>query len=289
MQILVTGAYGQLGNELNILQGNYPEWKFMFTDVDSLDITNETVVQKYFAENNIDFVINCAAYTAVDKAESDEETAAKVNALAPKLLGFYSKLSGAKLIHVSTDYVFAGDANQPYSEDYDVNPQGVYGQTKLDGEQNCIRENSNTVIIRTSWLYSTFGNNFVKTMLRLGKERGELGVVFDQVGTPTYATDLASSILQIIEISEKESDKFIPGIYHFSNEGVASWYDFAKEIFEISGVKCKVNPVLSDQFPTPAKRPHFSVLNKSKIRDTFNIAIPYWKESLKVCIDRLEK
>lgn len=284
MQILVTGAYGQLGNELNVLQENYPEWNFVFTDVDSLDITDPNAIQKCFAENSFDYVINCAAYTAVDKAETDSETAAIVNTLAPKLLAFYSKLSGAKLIHVSTDYVFAGDANQPYSEDYEVNPQGVYGQTKLDGEQNCLLENPDSVIIRTSWLYSTFGNNFLKTMLRLGKERGELGVVFDQVGTPTYAADLASTILKIVG-----SEKFVPGIYHFSNEGVASWYDFAQAIFELSGVKCKVNPVLSDQFPTPAKRPYFCVLNKSKIRNTFNIEIPYWRESLKVCLDRLEK
>lgn len=284
MQILVTGAYGQLGNELNVLQEDYPEWKFVFTDADSLDITDADAIQKYFAENNFDFVINCAAYTAVDKAETDSDTASKVNALAPKLLGYYSKQRGAKLIHVSTDYVFSGNANRPYSEENDVDPQGVYGKTKFEGEQNCMRENPNTVILRTSWLYSTFGNNFVKTMLRLGKERGELGVVFDQIGTPTYAADLALSILKIIE-----SEKFVPGIYHFSNEGVASWFDFAQEIFEMSGVKCKVNPVLSDQFPTPAKRPHFSVLNKSKIRDTFGIEIPYWKESLKVCLDRLEK
>lgn len=284
MQILVTGSNGQLGNELNVLQENYPEWNFVFTDVDSLDITNGTAIQKYFAENNFDFVINCAAYTAVDKAESDKETAAKVNSLAPELLAFYSNLADAKLIQVSTDYVFAGDAHQPYSEDVAVAPQSVYGSTKLDGELNCLRENPNSVIIRTSWLYSTFGNNFVKTMLRLGKERGELGVVFDQVGTPTYAADLALAILKIVEC-----EKFVAGVYHFSNEGVASWYDFAKEIFEISGVACKVNPVLSDQFPTPAKRPHFSVLNKSKIRDTFGIEIPYWKDSLKVCLNRLEK
>lgn len=282
MQILVTGAYGQLGNEINVIQENYPEWKFVFTDVDSLDITDEQAVQKCFSETKFDFVINCAAYTAVDKAESDLDTAAKVNALAPELLGRYSKISGAKLIQVSTDYVFAGDANKPYSEEYEVNPQGAYGLTKLDGEQNSIRENPETVIIRTSWLYSAFGNNFVKTMLRLGKERGELAVVFDQVGTPTYAADLADSILKIID-----SETFVPGIYHYSNEGVASWYDFANAIFEISGVNCKVNPVLSDQFPTPAKRPHFSVLNKSKIRNTFGIEIPYWRESLKVCLDRL--
>lgn len=284
MQILITGAYGQLGNELNVLQENYPEWKFVFTDVDTLDITNGEAIHQCFAENNFDFVINCAAYTAVDKAESDNETAAKVNALAPELLAIYSKRSGAKMIQVSTDYVFAGDVNQPYSEDSAVAPQGVYGVTKLDGEVNCLRENPNSVIIRTSWLYSTFGNNFVKTMLRLGKERGELGVVFDQVGTPTYAADLADAILKIID-----AENFVPGIYHYSNEGVASWFDFAKAIFEISGVNCKVNPVLSDQFPTPAKRPHYSVLNKSKIRNTFGIEIPYWKESLKVCLDRIEK
>lgn len=284
MQILVTGAYGQLGNELNVLQGKYPKWKFVFTDVDSLDITNGEAIRSYFAENNFDFVINCAAYTAVDKAESDKETAAKVNALAPELLGTYSNRAGAKMIQVSTDYVFAGDVNQPYSEDYAVAPQGVYGVTKLDGEVNCLRENPNSAIIRTSWLYSTFGNNFVRTMLRLGKERGELGVVFDQVGTPTYAADLADTILKIIE-----AENFVPGIYHFSNEGVASWFDFAKAIFEIAGVNCKVNPVLSDQFPTLAKRPHYSVLNKSKIRNTFGVEIPYWKESLKVCLDRIEK
>jgi len=288
MEILVTGAYGQLGNEINELRQNYPDWKFVFTDVDSLDITDEKAVEKCFADNHFDFVVNCAAYTAVDKAESDSDTAGRVNALAPELLGRYSKQTGAKLIQVSTDYVFAGDAHQPYSEDHAVRPQGVYGITKLEGELNCLRENPNTIIIRTSWLYSTFGNNFVKTMLRLGKERGELGVVFDQVGTPTYANDLAKTILEIIERSESNAEKFVPGVYHFSNEGVASWFDFAKAIFELSGVKCKVNPVLSDQFPTPAKRPHYSVLNKSKIKNTFNIEIPYWKESLKVCIDRLK-
>ncbi len=284
MKILVTGAYGQLGSELNILQANFPDWKFVFTDVDSLDITDEAAVRDIFGKNNFDFVINCAAYTAVDKAESDLETAKKLNALAPELLGRYSKQNGVKLIHISTDYVFAGDGNQPYSEENEVNPQGVYGKTKLEGEQNCVRENSETIVIRTSWLYSAYGNNFVKTILRLGKEREELDVVFDQVGTPTYAADLAATILRIIE-----SDKFVPGIYHFSNEGVASWYDFAKAIFEITNVDCKIKPVLSAQFPTPAKRPHYSVLNKSKIRCIFKVEVPYWKDSLTVCLDRLEK
>ncbi|MCY1720072.1 dTDP-4-dehydrorhamnose reductase [Prolixibacteraceae bacterium Z1-6] len=289
MLILVTGAYGQLGNEIKELQVNYPEWNFHFTDVDTLDITNENAVENCFTKNKFDFVINCAAYTAVDKAETDQETAAKVNVLAPELLGRYSKQTGAKVIQVSTDYVFAGNSYLPYSEDHPVSPQGIYGKTKLDGELRCIQENPQAIIIRTSWLYSTFGNNFVKTMLRLAKERGELGVVYDQVGTPTYAADLAQTILRIIELTEMSEDKFVPGVYHFSNEGVASWYDFAQAIFEISGVSCKVNPVLSDQFPTPAKRPHFSVLNKSKIRNTFGIEIPYWKESLKICLDRLEK
>jgi dTDP-4-dehydrorhamnose reductase len=288
MKILVTGAYGQLGNEINCLTDKYPDWQFIFTDVDSLDITSERELEDWFQKNKPDFVINCAAYTAVDKAESDVETAEKVNELAPKLLGKYSKKWGIKLIHISTDYVFDGEAFTPYSEEDKVNPKSVYGETKLRGEKNCVEENTDTIIIRTSWLYSAFGNNFVKTMLRLGKERGQLNVVFDQTGTPTYAADLANGILSIIEISEKDFKKFVPGIYHYSNEGVASWYDFAKAIFEISGVSCNVNPVLSDQFPTAAKRPNYSVLNKFKIKNIFCITIPYWRDSLKICIERLK-
>ncbi len=287
MQILVTGAYGQLGNEIKLLQENYPAWKFTFTDVDSLDITNALGVHQFFSENKFDFVVNCAAYTAVDKAESDVETARLVNAVAPKILATQAKAVGAKLIHVSTDYVFAGDAFTPYAETDATNPQGVYGKTKLEGEENVLSENSEAVIIRTSWLYSSFGNNFVKTMLRLGKERGELSVVFDQVGSPTYAADLARGILAIIDNTEKNEKSFVPGIYHFSNEGVASWFDFALAIFDFSGIDCKVNPVLSDQFPTPTKRPHYSVLDKAKIRNIFGIAIPYWRDSLKECIKRL--
>jgi len=289
MQILVTGAYGQLGSEINQLIGNYPEWNFLFTDVDSLDITNETAVQRYFDKYNIDFVINCAAYTAVDKAESEKETARAINALAPKILAQQSKKSGAKLIHISTDYVFAGDACIPYAEDNQTNPQGIYGSTKLDGEHYVLSECANSVIIRTSWLYSSFGHNFVKTMLRLGKEREELGVVFDQVGTPTYAADLADVLLQIIEKYEENEKSFIPGIYHYSNEGVTSWFDFALAIFDLSGIEIKVKPVLSDQFPTLAKRPHYSVLNKSKIKNNFDIQVPYWKDSLQICLKRLEK
>jgi dTDP-4-dehydrorhamnose reductase len=287
MKILITGAFGQLGNEINSLTKKYPDWQFLFTDVDSLDITSESEVEIWFKNNEPDFVINCAAYTAVDKAESDIETAEKVNALAPKLLGKYSKNAGAKIIHISTDYVFDGESFIPYTEEAIVNPKSVYGETKLQGEKNCLQENPETVVIRTSWLYSAFGNNFVKTMLRLGKERGQLNVVFDQVGTPTYAADLASAILEIIAISAQNPKKFVPGIYHYSNEGVASWFDFATAVFEISGVSCKVDPVLSDKFPTAAKRPNYSVLNKSKIKRIFEIEIPYWRESLKICIEKL--
>lgn len=287
MKILVTGSYGQLGNELNQLKEDFPEWNFLLTDADSLDITSEITVQNYFQNNNPDFLINCAAYTAVDKAEIDIETAEKVNAFAPKLLAKYARESNTRVIHVSTDYVFNGTACKPYVETDTVDPKGVYGKTKLEGEHNCLSENPETIVIRTSWLYSSFGNNFVKTMLRLGKERELLNVVFDQVGTPTYAANLANAILKIIQITEKDHRKFIPGIYHYSNEGVASWYDFANAIFELSGLKCEVFPVLSNQFPTPAKRPNYSVLDKTKIKDSFAIKIPNWRESLKICIGKL--
>ena len=288
MKILITGAYGQLGSELKEIENQFPNYHFLFTDVDTLDITSEIAVETYFNKNQPDLIINCAAFTAVDKAEIDHKIARKINAFAPKILGKFSLQVGAKLLHISTDYVFDGNANQPYSETDSVNPQTVYGKTKLDGELNCLNENPNSVVIRTSWLYSEFGNNFVKTMLRLGKERDSLNVVFDQVGTPTYAADLAQTILSIIQISEKDPANFVPGIYHYSNEGVASWYDFSKAIFEISEVECTINPVLSSQFPTPAKRPNFSVLNKSKIRNIFSIEIPYWRDSLKICLKKIK-
>jgi dTDP-4-dehydrorhamnose reductase len=288
MKILITGAFGQLGSELKELTKKHPDWQFLFTDIDELNITDENEVKNYFHQQQPDFVINCAAYTAVDKAENDVETAEKVNALAPKFIAKYSKLTGAKLIHISTDYVFDGESFVPFSEETKVNPLGVYGKTKLQGEINCFEENPDSLVIRTSWLYSSFGNNFVKTMLRLAGERDKLNVVFDQVGTPTNAADLAGAILSIIQISEKDKGKFVPGIYHYSNEGVASWYDFAKAIFEIAGINCEVSPVLSDQFPTAAKRPNYSVLNKSKIKNTFGLVIPYWKESLKVCLQKLK-
>lgn len=289
MKILVTGAYGQLGRELKELEKQYPDFQFLFTDIDTLDISNETAVELYLKKYQPGFVINCAAYTAVDKAESEQDIARKVNATAPKLLAKYSNIFGSKFIHISTDYVFNGEANQPYSEEDKVEPLGVYGKTKLEGEKNCIAENPNTVIIRTSWLYSSFGNNFVKTMLRLGNERDEVKVVFDQIGTPTYAADLAKVIMTIVTKSDKNPDAFESGVYHFSNEGAISWYDLAQAIFEISEIDCKVNPVLSDQFPSVVKRPHYSVLNKSKIRSRFGVEVPYWKVSLKNCIEVLKK
>ena len=276
MNILVTGAYGQLGSEIKELAALYPSFNFLYTDVDSLDITSDEAVEQFFAENKVEAVINCAAYTAVDRAETDEGNTLLVNAIAPGILAKCAAKTAATMIHISTDYVFAGNASQPYSEEDQVDPQGVYGRTKLEGEQRVLAENPDSVIVRTSWLYSAFGNNFVKTMLRLGREREGLKVVSDQVGTPTYAADLANTLLRIIE----KSDQIVPGIYHYSNEGVASWYDFALAIFELSGIKCKVQPVESHEFPTPAKRPHYSVLKKSKIKNTFGIEIPYWRDSL---------
>jgi len=289
MKILVTGAYGQLGNELKVLSEQFSEYQFLFTDADTLDIADENQIRNFFEKEKPEFVINCAAYTAVDKAETEIEAAHKINATAPGLLAKVTKQFKTGFIHISTDYVFNGQSHIPYSEVDPVQPESVYGKTKLAGEHLIKSGNSRVVIIRTSWLYSSFGNNFVKTMLRLGKDRDLLKVVFDQVGTPTYAADLAKAVLTIATIYEKEPKDFKPGVYHFSNEGVASWYDFAKSIFEISGLDCKVLPVLSNEFPTPAKRPYYSVLNKSKIKSTFNLEIPYWKDSLESCLKILQK
>ncbi|MBN2634967.1 MAG: dTDP-4-dehydrorhamnose reductase [Prolixibacteraceae bacterium] len=289
MKLLITGAYGQLGNEIKVLSENYPQWEFLFTDADSLDITDGNAVINYFNENRPDYVINCAAYTAVDKAEEEIETAGSINAIAPGILANVANRFSAKIIHISTDYVFDGKAFLPLTETDEVHPTGVYGKSKLAGEQHCMKENPASVIIRTSWLYSTFGNNFVKTMLRLAKERESLKVVFDQVGSPTYAADLAKAILDIINLAETNAEKFVPGIYHYSNEGAVSWFDFSKAIFELSGINCMVVPVLSEEFPAPAKRPNYSVLNKTKIKNTFNLKIPYWKDSLKVCLSKLER
>jgi len=284
--ILVTGSNGQVGSELKELSTSYSQYNFYFTDRTMLDITNKTEIQKFCKTNNINIILNCAAYTAVDKAEEDTQNAKKVNHLATTFLAEVSKDLDISLIHISTDYVFDGKSFKPYIENMPVAPQGVYGQTKLDGERSLQNINpKNSIIIRTSWVYSSFGANFVKTMLKLGSQRDELGVIFDQVGTPTYAKDLASTILNIIP----KIDNINVDIFHFSNEGVCSWYDFAKTIFELSNISCKVNPIETKEYPTPASRPHYSLLNKAKIKKTYNINIPYWKDSLKECLNILKE
>ena len=287
--ILVTGAYGQLGNEVRILSANYPEYNFMFTDVDSLDITDKDELIDFVTGNDIRYIINCAAYTAVDKAEDDAELCEKINAAAVKNLGLAAAEAGAGIIHVSTDYVFDGTSCRPYTEDMPTKPCSVYGKTKLKGEKNLLKACPNAIIIRTAWLYSPFGNNFVKTMIKLGSERESLNVIFDQVGTPTYAEDLADAILKAMDQTiDTDHDK--GGVYHFSNEGVCSWYDFTIKIHEIAGINtCKVNPIETKDYPTKAERPHYSVLNKTKIKQAFNITIPHWEASLKNCIKELSE
>ena len=281
--ILVTGSNGQLGSEIKELSSNY-NYNFFFTTRDDIDITSKDSIKEFCQTNSINVIINCAAYTAVDKAQSDIENADLVNRKAVKKLSIVAKELNIKLIHISTDYVFDGKNFKPYVEEFQTNPQSVYGKTKLDGE-NEIRDINplNSIIIRTSWVYSYYGNNFVKTMLRLGKEKEELGVIFDQIGTPTYAKDLAKTILDIIPQIENSKVE----IYNYSNEGVLSWYDFAKEIMKMAKLNCKINPIETYQYPTPAKRPHFSLLNKSKIKSKFNLEIPYWKDGLDDCLKRL--
>jgi len=280
MKILVTGAYGQLGSTIKELSAQFSQWEFFFTDADSLDITDEKSVAEYFHKINPGFLINCAAYTAVENAEADIETARAVNTVAPGVLAEAAKESQAGFIHVSTDYVFDGKSPVPYRETDTVNPLGVYGATKLAGERRSLEVNSDTIIIRTSWLYSAYGKNFMKTILAKSNE-GSLKVVFDQIGSPTWAHDLALAIVHIIKHSE---EVFHNEIFHYSNEGVCSWYDFAKAILSIKGRECEVSPVLSSEFVTKAKRPHYSVLNKQKIKKTFGLTIPYWRDSLAECL-----
>jgi len=283
--ILVTGSNGQVGSELRELAKEY-DYTFFFTDKESLNITSKEDINNFVTQNNINAIINTAAYTAVDKAEEDEENANRVNYLAVKHLAEIAKEQNIKLIHISTDYVFDGKNYKPYQENDATNPQGVYGKTKLDGEKAIIAINpKSSIIIRTSWVYSSFGTNFVKTMLRLGKEKKQLGVIFDQVGTPTYAKDLAKTILDIISQVNNEQVE----IYHYSNEGVLSWYDFAKEIMRMAKLDCQINPIETVEYPTPAKRPHYSLLNKTKIKKEFNIEIPYWKDSLDECLQVMEE
>ena len=289
INILVTGSNGQLGSELQELSSNY-KYNFFFTNRNDIDITSKDSIKEYCQKNNINTIINCAAYTAVDTAETDEVNADLVNRKAVKKLALVSLELDIKLIHISTDYVFDGKNFKPYCEEYQTNPNSVYGKTKLMGENEMIKINPiNSIIIRTSWVYSSFGNNFVKTMLRLGKEKDELGVIFDQVGTPTYARDLAKTILDILpNIAPIGNALGVKNekveIYNYSNEGVLSWYDFAKEIMKMAKIDCTINPIETFQYPTPAKRPHYSLLNKSKIKKEFNVTIPYWKDSLAKCL-----
>ena len=284
MNILVTGANGQLGNEMRLVTKDSRD-SYFFTDVAELDITNSDAIRHFIIENDVKVVVNCAAYTNVDKAEDDEATAELLNAKAVEYLAKACKENDATLIHISTDYVFGGsEGNTPRTENEPANPTGAYGRTKLHGEQAILSTDCKHIIIRTAWLYSEFGNNFVKTMRRLTSERDKLNVVFDQVGTPTYALDLAKVIFKIIEERLFDENN---GIFNYSNEGVISWYDFAKEICELSGNICDIQPCHSDEFPSKVKRPSYSVLDKKKIKNTFNITIPHWKESLKHCIESL--
>ena len=280
--ILITGANGQLGNEMRVLSAEYPEYSYFFTDVEELNICNEQAVMDYVEDHQIHVIVNCAAYTAVDKAEEDVELCTKLNADAVGYLAKAAEANGAEFIQISTDYVFDGTAHTPYRETEPTCPNSVYGSTKLAGEQNALTLCTRSMVIRTAWLYSTFGNNFVKTMIRLGRERDSLGVIFDQVGTPTYARDLARAIFAAIR------QGVTPGIYHFSNEGVCSWYDFTKAIHRLAGITtCNVKPLHTSEYPTKAKRPHYSVLDKSKIKEVYHVEIPYWEESLKECIAQL--
>lgn len=292
MNILVTGCNGQLGNEMQLQAKGNPQHQYFFTDVVIpegsqallLDITNEAEVEAFVEENKIDCVVNCAAFTVVDQAESNEDFCNLLNNIAPGYLAKAVGKRGGSMVQISTDYVFDGTSHRPVTEDLPTCPNSVYGRTKLAGEESVKANCKDFFIIRTAWLYSTFGNNFVKTMMRLGKEKPELGVIFDQVGTPTYARDLAVAIFTAI------NKGIVAGIYHFSNEGVISWYDFTKAIQRIAGITtCHVKPLHTAEYPTPAARPHYSVLDKTKIKQTYNIEIPYWEESLKECIETLMK
>ncbi len=285
MKILITGSNGQLGNEMRVLSKEHGKHQYFFTDVIQaddtylLDITDKAAVSAFVEAHSIDLIVNCAAYTNVDKAEEDEATAQKINADALAVLGS----QGVKVIHISTDYVFSGDEHVPCRESDPVAPRTAYGRTKYMGEKNLLAACPEAVILRTAWLYSTYGNNFVKTMIRLGQEKEKFGVVFDQIGTPTYAADLAWAIFTVIE-----TPAWHPGVYHFTNEGVCSWYDFTIAIHELAGIKkCQVRPILSEEYQYKTPRPHYSVLDKSKFKKTFGVEIPHWREALIRCIKKL--
>lgn len=284
--ILITGSDGQLGNELKLSSKNYSGYEFVFTDIDTLDVTDREALNETIKRTEPDWIINCVAYNFVDKAETDQENAFRINSVAPGNIAEAIKGTDCKLIHVSTDYVFDGSSAFPYNENSVTNPQSAYGRSKLKGEKNALRH-PYTMIIRTAWLYSSFGNNFLKTILRLSSEKESLPVVFDQTGTPTYAADLADAILTIISKVIRNQSVFTAGIYHFSNEGVCSWYDFATEIVNEKGSKCRIIPILSKDFHSVAKRPAYSVLDKSKIKETYGLEIPHWREGLQRCMKLL--
>lgn len=280
--VLITGAQGQVGNEFRFLAFTHPQFRFIFTDVDVLDITKPQQVLNFLKKHTPQYIINCAAYTAVDKAENDVPLATRINVNGARNIAKACQAIGATMIHISTDYVYHNSQNTPFKETDKVSPKGVYAKTKLRGDVAALKFNDKTLVIRTSWVYGIYGHNFAKTMLRLGKERTELNVVFDQIGTPTNARDLAKAILHIIADLNKGIVKAeeAKGVYHYSNEGVTSWYDFTKAIFDIRGIDCQVLPIESSQYPTPAQRPPFSVLNKNKIKQVFEVKIPHWRESL---------
>jgi dTDP-4-dehydrorhamnose reductase len=286
INILVTGGNGQLGSSLRNTSPSYPDYNITFIDYDELDLTKTDEVNEFFHRHPFEYIINCAAYTAVDKAESDSEAAFSVNAGIPKLLAGIADLNNIRLIHISSDYVYDGTLSLPHTESETPAPVSVYAHSKLEGEKP-LWDNPRAIIIRTSWLYGEFGKNFLKNMLKLGAERKELGMVFDQTGTPTYTGDLVRTLIEIIAFSEK--NEFIPGIYNYSNEGVCSWFDFAREIMILGNRNCRVKPIRTPEYPLPAKRPEYSVLDKAKIKQTFGIDIPHWKDSLSTAVENLKK
>jgi dTDP-4-dehydrorhamnose reductase len=281
-KIIVVGSKGQLGNEFQELEKSYPLFQFFFFDVAEMDIVNKELVEKGIADVKPDYLINCAAYTAVDKAETEKELAYSINSDAVRNLAIACTKNGVRFIHISTDYVFDGEAKDPYKEDGIVKPANIYGLSKLKGEEEASSGNKEVIIIRTAWVYSIFGNNFVKTMLRLMKTKPEINVVADQEGSPTYAHDLAVAIMQIIS-----SGKWVPGIYHFTNEGVTNWFNFAEEIQKLSKLNCIIHPITTEEYPTAAKRPKYSVLDKTKIQQAFGIKLKNWKDSLQECLDKM--
>ncbi|MBN2863785.1 MAG: dTDP-4-dehydrorhamnose reductase [Bacteroidales bacterium] len=284
--ILITGAKGQLGSELNLISKNFSGYDFLFTDIETLDITDKDQTADFIKKTKPDWIVNCAAYNLVDKAESEPDKAFRINATAVSNITESIKGSECKFIHVSTDYVFDGRSNTPYNENSEANPLSAYGRSKSAGEKEALRHHA-AMIIRTSWLYSSFGNNFVKTIRTKAQEKDILKVVFDQTGSPTYAADLAEAIMGIIAGVIRNRIAFTAGVYNYSNEGVCSWYDLAEATVNEAGIQCKILPILSKDYPTVAQRPFYSVLDKSKIKETFNLEIPHWRSSLRRCIKLL--